>query len=153
MFLMAGRRLLSKDCKQPEHQAAPRITRNYERHDRRNGISGSRRSGGSPRDINLDRLRLVLIQRTAAAREERQGGSLCLSSFSAESDISSHNLASVYESAKESGASCDAPARREDCLSDRLAEGVGFEPTLRFPVNTLSKRAPSATRPPLLIAS
>ena len=32
-----------------------------------------------------------------------------------------------------------------------LAEGVGFEPTLRFPVNTLSKRAPSATRPPLLI--
>src|SRR5262245_54158190 len=34
-----------------------------------------------------------------------------------------------------------------------LAEGVGFEPTLRFPVNTLSKRAPSATRPPLLIAA
>ena len=31
----------------------------------------------------------------------------------------------------------------------RMAEGVGFEPTLRFPVNTLSKRAPSATRPPL----
>src|SRR5262245_16790199 len=34
-----------------------------------------------------------------------------------------------------------------------LAEGVGFEPTLRFPVNTLSKRAPSATRPPLLIGA
>jgi hypothetical protein len=34
-----------------------------------------------------------------------------------------------------------------------VAEGVGFEPTLRFPVNTLSKRAPSATRPPLLIAA
>src|SRR6266851_4793247 len=33
-----------------------------------------------------------------------------------------------------------------------LAEGVGFEPTLRFPVNTLSKRAPSATRPPLRTA-
>ena len=33
----------------------------------------------------------------------------------------------------------------------KVAEGVGFEPTLRFPVNTLSKRAPSATRPPLLI--
>src|SRR6185312_14311988 len=30
-----------------------------------------------------------------------------------------------------------------------LAEGVGFEPTIRFPVYTLSKRAPSATRPPL----
>ncbi len=30
-----------------------------------------------------------------------------------------------------------------------MAERVGFEPTLRFPVNTLSKRAPSATRPPL----
>src|SRR6266852_9852419 len=33
-----------------------------------------------------------------------------------------------------------------------VAEGVGFEPTLRFPVNTLSKRAPSATRPPLRTA-
>ena len=30
-----------------------------------------------------------------------------------------------------------------------VAEGGGFEPPLRFPVNTLSKRAPSATRPPL----
>jgi hypothetical protein len=33
--------------------------------------------------------------------------------------------------------------------TDRLAEGVGFEPTIRFPVYTLSKRAPSATRPSL----
>ncbi len=33
-----------------------------------------------------------------------------------------------------------------------VAEGVGFEPTLRFPVNTLSKRAPSATRPSLRTA-
>jgi hypothetical protein len=32
----------------------------------------------------------------------------------------------------------------------RLAERVGFEPTLEFPLNTLSKRAPSTTRPPLL---
>src|SRR5581483_10924710 len=32
---------------------------------------------------------------------------------------------------------------------DGLSEGVGFEPTIRFPVYTLSKRAPSATRPPL----
>ena len=31
-----------------------------------------------------------------------------------------------------------------------LAERVGFEPTLEFPLNTLSKRAPSTTRPPLL---
>ncbi len=31
----------------------------------------------------------------------------------------------------------------------KMAEGVGFEPTLRSPVNTLSKRAPSATRPSL----
>src|SRR5689334_23468680 len=30
-----------------------------------------------------------------------------------------------------------------------LAEGVGFEPTIRFPVYTLSKRAPSTARPPL----
>ena len=31
----------------------------------------------------------------------------------------------------------------------RMAEREGFEPSLQFPVNTLSKRAPSATRPPL----
>ena len=30
-----------------------------------------------------------------------------------------------------------------------MAERVGFEPTLEFPLNTLSKRAPSATRPSL----
>jgi hypothetical protein len=30
-----------------------------------------------------------------------------------------------------------------------VAERVGFEPTLEFPLNTLSKRAPSATRPSL----
>src|ERR1035437_7211288 len=34
-----------------------------------------------------------------------------------------------------------------------VAEGVGFEPKLRFPVNTLSKLAPSASRPPLLTSS
>ena len=33
-----------------------------------------------------------------------------------------------------------------------LAEGVGFEPTIRLPVYTLSKRAPSATRPSLRVA-
>jgi hypothetical protein len=32
-----------------------------------------------------------------------------------------------------------------------LAEGVGFEPTIRLPVYTLSKRAPSATRPSLRV--
>ena len=35
------------------------------------------------------------------------------------------------------------------CEQGWVAEGVGFEPTIRFPVYTLSKRAPSATRPPL----
>ena len=30
-----------------------------------------------------------------------------------------------------------------------LAEGAGFEPAIRFPAYTLSRRAPSATRPPL----
>src|ERR1700733_1193798 len=30
-----------------------------------------------------------------------------------------------------------------------VAERVGFEPTLEFPLNTLSQRAPSATRPSL----
>ena len=32
---------------------------------------------------------------------------------------------------------------------NNMAERVGFEPTLPFRVNTLSKRAPSATRPSL----
>ena len=34
-------------------------------------------------------------------------------------------------------------------ISNLMAERVGFEPTLPFRVNTLSKRAPSATRPSL----
>ena len=33
----------------------------------------------------------------------------------------------------------------------QVAEGVGFEPTIRLPVYTLSKRAPSATRPSLRV--
>jgi hypothetical protein len=44
------------------------------------------------------------------------------------------------------------PAPREERdrrLPDELAERVGFEPTVRFPAHTLSKRAPSATRTPL----
>src|SRR5688572_8479058 len=36
-----------------------------------------------------------------------------------------------------------------DAFSKKLAEREGFEPSIRFPVYTLSKRAPSATRPPL----
>jgi hypothetical protein len=38
----------------------------------------------------------------------------------------------------------------EAVLEGGLAERVGFEPTLEFPLNTLSKRAPSTTRPSLL---
>src|SRR5580658_46574 len=34
-------------------------------------------------------------------------------------------------------------------LTQVLAERLGFEPRLEFPLNTLSKRAPSATRPSL----
>jgi hypothetical protein len=33
--------------------------------------------------------------------------------------------------------------------SDRLAEGAGFEPAMELPPYTLSRRAPSTTRPPL----
>ena len=36
-------------------------------------------------------------------------------------------------------------------LKRKLAERKGFEPLLRFHVNSLSKRAPSATQPPLRI--
>ena len=35
-------------------------------------------------------------------------------------------------------------------ILNNMAERVGFEPTLEFPLNTLSKRAPSTTRPSLL---
>src|SRR5205823_12536563 len=38
---------------------------------------------------------------------------------------------------------------RKNYAEGNLAERVGFEPTIRFPVYTLSKRAPSATRPSL----
>jgi catechol 2,3-dioxygenase-like lactoylglutathione lyase family enzyme len=41
------------------------------------------------------------------------------------------------------------PLMRQPAHEREVAEGVGFEPTIRFPVYTLSKRAPSATRPPL----
>ena len=34
-------------------------------------------------------------------------------------------------------------------LERPLAEGAGFEPAIRFPAYTLSRRAPSTTRPPL----
>src|SRR5579862_5486057 len=41
---------------------------------------------------------------------------------------------------------------QSNCFSfNNLAERVGFEPTLEFPLNTLSKRAPSATRPSLRV--
>ena len=38
---------------------------------------------------------------------------------------------------------------RKISMNTVLAEGAGFEPAIRFPAYTLSKRAPSATRPPL----
>src|SRR5271167_2237159 len=41
------------------------------------------------------------------------------------------------------------PEHQRTNANMKLAEGVGFEPTIRFPVYTLSKRAPSATRPSL----
>jgi hypothetical protein len=43
-----------------------------------------------------------------------------------------------------------ALVRRQRILDeDALAEGAGFEPAIRFPAYTLSRRAPSTTRPPL----
>jgi hypothetical protein len=38
-------------------------------------------------------------------------------------------------------------------LINEVAEGEGFEPSIRFPVYTLSRRAPSTTRPPLRAAA
>ena len=46
-----------------------------------------------------------------------------------------------------------APPERQKTITSQILSswrrGVGFEPTIRFPVYTLSKRAPSATRPSL----
>jgi hypothetical protein len=39
--------------------------------------------------------------------------------------------------------------RDELALNAKMAEGVGFEPTIRLPVYTLSRRAPSTARPSL----
>ena len=46
-----------------------------------------------------------------------------------------------------------SPSRNFIGFNKKLAERVGFEPTLEFPLNTLSKRAPSATRPSLRVMS
>jgi hypothetical protein len=42
-----------------------------------------------------------------------------------------------------------SPSAKQRPINKLMAERVGFEPTLEFPLNTLSKRAPSATRPSL----
>ena len=40
--------------------------------------------------------------------------------------------------------------RQKDHFSNKnMAERMGFEPMIEFPLYTLSKRAPSTTRPPL----
>ncbi len=39
--------------------------------------------------------------------------------------------------------------RKKSMKSMVMAEREGFEPSIRFPVYTLSRRAPSTTRPPL----
>jgi hypothetical protein len=65
---------------------------------------------------------------------------------------SSDRLTTVRRFAREARgywASMRARNLRRMLVAEGLAEGVGFEPTIRFPVYTLSKRAPSATRPPL----
>ena len=42
--------------------------------------------------------------------------------------------------------------RQKDRFSNKnMAERMGFEPMIEFPLYTLSKRAPSTTRPPLQI--
>ena len=43
--------------------------------------------------------------------------------------------------------------RSQSAYEEIVAETKGFEPSRRFPAYTLSKRAPSTTRPPLLYQS
>src|SRR5581483_1352163 len=62
-----------------------------------------------------------------------------------------------YRNNKKAAAPCKSAQRyrvqwpmvAQGRLVENMAERVGFEPTLPFRVNTLSKRAPSATRPSL----
>jgi hypothetical protein len=67
--------------------------------------------------------------------------------------IWSVSLRSEYRTLRQTDRKMGGPSAarlaRRTAFGSRLAEGVGFEPTIRFPVYTLSKRAPSATRPPL----
>ena len=42
-----------------------------------------------------------------------------------------------------------ADINTSDIARERMAEGVGFEPTVQLPVHGISSAAPSATRPPL----
>ena len=63
------------------------------------------------------------------------------------------NLLKTNSDAGKSALSCKVKCKRNRInglyKTKGLAERVGFEPTLEFPLNTLSKRAPSATRPSL----
>ena len=70
----------------------------------------------------------------------------------------SPRIASLHSAPKTPSAFCRTWVRsphpvgilRSADARSRMADRVGFEPTRRFPVHTLSKRAPSATRPPVL---
>ncbi len=60
----------------------------------------------------------------------------------------------IFEKIGRSGCAIEGPRRIEIGggayrSGNRVAEGAGFEPAIRFPVYTLSRRAPSTTRPPL----
>ena len=44
---------------------------------------------------------------------------------------------------------CKIPKKLLKILANLMAERMGFEPMIEFPLYTLSKRAPSTTRPPL----
>src|SRR5258708_11122506 len=49
------------------------------------------------------------------------------------------------------GPDCGEVVAKTSSFASRqfVAEGAGFEPAIRFPAYTLSRRAPSAARPPL----
>ena len=120
----------------------------------RHRVRGRRQARGSDRRAGQGAA-LLLADRAAHGEEaaQRHRGCDAVDRDRARGPLPTAGCASPTISAKASRPSTPSARRNSRAAELRLAEGVGFEPTLRFPVNTLSKRAPSATRPPLLTSS
>src|SRR5205814_2819100 len=115
--------------------------------------------------LSIIRLRNKLARASPAkrgcAKQDGGQGGIAKTRFGVfSSSGKSPRIASLHSAPKTPSAFCRTWVRSprpitHQQMSPRLgahllvADRVGFEPTRRFPVHTLSKRAPSATRPPV----